>query len=150
MADPYFHDDPVPGEPGWSRWDFKDETRFNALLGPLKVRRESDTIARLRMIPTPRHGNLANGVHGGVILSLIDIALFGGARACGIAAIGGGATIDLTTQFLSPGRLDRPLDAVTEILRETGRMVFMRGVVEQDEIRIAAFSGTIRKPSPAR
>ena len=42
------------------------------------------------------------------------------------------------------------LDAVTEVLRETGRLAFMRGVVEQDGALIAAYSATIRKPSKPR
>jgi hypothetical protein len=34
-----------------------------------------------------------------------------------------------------------------ELLKETGRLLFMRGIVSQGESRVAAFSGTIRKPS---
>jgi hypothetical protein len=41
-----------------------------------------------------------------------------------------------------------PCDAVTELLTETRRLVFLRGVVEQGEGNlIAAYSGTIRKPT---
>jgi hypothetical protein len=36
---------------------------------------------------------------------------------------------------------------VIELLKETRRLVFLRGVVEQDGELIAAFSGTIRKPT---
>jgi hypothetical protein len=32
-------------------------------------------------------------------------------------------------------------------LKETGRLLFMRGIVTQGDERVAAFSGTIRKPS---
>jgi hypothetical protein len=37
------------------------------------------------------------------------------------------------------------LDAVAEVLKETKRLVFLRGLVEQDDVMVAAFSATIRK-----
>jgi hypothetical protein len=43
--------------------------------------------------------------------------------------------------------LNEPLEAEVELLKETGRLLFMRGIVSQGESRIAAFSGTIRKPT---
>ena len=48
------------------------------------------------------------------------------------------------------GRLGEPLDAVVEQVRETGRLIFLRGMVVQglnDEHIVASFSGTIRKAS---
>jgi hypothetical protein len=45
--------------------------------------------------------------------------------------------------------MEEPLDSVVEVLRETGRMVFMRGQVEQGEHLVASFSGLVRKaPRP--
>ena len=43
--------------------------------------------------------------------------------------------------------IETPLEAEVELLKETGRLLFLRGVVTQNEGRIAAFSGTIRKPT---
>ena len=40
---------------------------------------------------------------------------------------------------------DVPLDAEVELLRETRRLVFLRGMVLQGDNRVAAFSATIRK-----
>jgi hypothetical protein len=36
---------------------------------------------------------------------------------------------------------------VAELLRETRRLLFLRGTVEQGDEMIAAYSATIRKPS---
>ena len=58
-------------------------------------------------------------------------------------------TIDLQAQFLAPASGDRPVDSVTEILRETGRMAFLRGLVIQEDTIAASFSATVRK-APAR
>ena len=134
-------------------WALTDVRRFNHVLGKLIVRKEDDTHVRMRMFPTEMHSNLMDRVHGGVTLTLSDIALFSGARLLCGANVEHGVTLDLTCQFLGGGELNKPLDVVVELLRETGRLVFLRGLIVQgaaDEHKIAAFSGTIRKPSPPK
>ncbi|WP_338465883.1 PaaI family thioesterase [Novosphingobium sp. ZN18A2] len=143
-----FRSEPDPENPGWRTWQLDDETRFNAWMFPkLIIRRDEDGKARLRAFPERRHTNLADNIHGGTTLSLIDIALFGCSRMLGVIEAGTAVTLDLSVQFIGAGRADLPIDAVTELLRETRRLVFLRGVVEQDAEIIAAFSGTIRKPT---
>lgn len=150
MSDSKFRHEPDPDNPGWMIWEIMEEERFNQVLGPFRVRKESETIARCRIWPQPLHSNLSDVVHGGVVMSFIDISLFAGSRALGIEHAGRSVTLDLTMQFMAPGAMDQPLDAEVEILRETGRLVFLRGMVVQSEVRVAAFSGTIRKVSPRR
>jgi uncharacterized protein (TIGR00369 family) len=83
-------------------------------------------------------------VHGGAILTFIDMAMFAGGYAAG-ADLGPSVTLDLSAQFLSPARLGVPLDCTVELLRESKRMAVMRGLVEQEGERVAAWSGTLRK-----
>lgn len=138
---------PDPDAPGWMIWELKERGRFNDSLGPFRVRAEGENKARCRIVPGRAHSNLSGSLHGGAMLSFIDVALFAGTRACGVAHAGDAVTLDCAVQFLSPGRIDEPLDAIVELLRETRRLVFVRGLVEQSHGTIAAFSGTIRKPS---
>jgi acyl-coenzyme A thioesterase PaaI-like protein len=85
------------------------------------------------------------------VMALIDIALFACSRQLGIIEAGTAVTLDLNVQFIGAGKPDVPCDAVTELLKETRRLVFLRGVVEQGEGNlVAAFSGTIRKPTAPR
>ncbi|BEV00942.1 PaaI family thioesterase [Novosphingobium olei] len=147
-----FRVEPSPEHEGWLTWDLADPTRYNAnAIGKLVARLEDGPDgkrrARLRMFPERKHSNLLDAVHGGATLSLIDIALFTGMRLILDGNAAGSVTLDLSTQFIGAGRLDQPLDAVVEVLRETKRLVFLRGLVEQGEETIAAFNGTIRKPS---
>ncbi|MGP1283794.1 MAG: PaaI family thioesterase [Parasphingopyxis sp.] len=150
MSDSQFRHEPDPDDPDWMIWEIKDPERFNALLGKFRVRRETEQMARCRMWPQPIHSNLSDVVHGGVVMSFIDISMFAGSRMLGIEHAGRSVTLDLTCQFMAPGAMDKPLDAEVEILRETGRLVFLRGLVVQDAVKVAAFSGTIRKASPPR
>ena len=146
-----FESHPDPDNPGWYTWQLLDPTRFNTwMFRKLIVRTDADGKARLRMFPEHHHTNLKGALHGGTVLSLIDVGLFACSRMLGIVEAGTAVTLDLNTQFIGAGKADRPCDAVTELLKETGRLVFLRGTVEQEGELIAAFSGTIRKPSGQR
>lgn len=125
-----------------------DPTRYNGtVLGKMLVRSEGNGKARLRMFPGHTHSNLANAVHGGATLGFIDVAMFGASRMFGLIEAGTAVTLDLSAQFIGAGIVGEPMDAEVELLKETGRLLFMRGLVLQGDNRIAAFSGTIRKPS---
>jgi acyl-coenzyme A thioesterase PaaI-like protein len=90
---------------------------------------------------------LMNNLHGGLTLSLIDVALFSSSRMFGLIEAGTAVTLDLSVQFIGAGRANVPIDAVTELLKETRRLLFLRGIVEQEGEMVSAYSGTIRKPS---
>ncbi len=135
-----------PDHPGWQSWTLSDPTRFNAILGKMLVRRDGQ-FARVRMFPEHRHTNLQDNVHGGVTLAFIDVALFAGSRMFGLIEAGTAVTLDLSVQFIGATPPGMPLDAEVELLRETRRLLFLRGLVTQGDAKIAAFSGTIRKPT---
>jgi acyl-coenzyme A thioesterase PaaI-like protein len=149
------HFDAQAQDGGWLSWNLNDKSRFNSFIEPLAVRPEAPLPdgrprARIRMHPTRKHSNLGDNVHGAVTLSLIDVALFAAAHQFGSLNAGFSVTLDLGTQFIGGGRLGEPLDAVVEQVRETGRLIFLRGMVVQgpnDEHIVASFSGTIRKAS---
>lgn len=145
---PGFICEPCAEHPGWLRWQMADTTRFNeAVLGPFLVRRESDTVACVRIVPRHEHTNNGGNVHGGVTLGLIDIALFAAMKVLRDVDAAGAVTLGIETQFIGRGDPSRPLDAVVELLRETGRLGFLRGLVRQDDDIVASFGATIRKPT---
>ena len=151
MSDtPDFLYQPDPDHPGWHSWNLADDSRFNAqTMGHMLVRREGERVCRVRMFPERRHTNLLDMVHGAVTLALIDVALFAAMRTLLSGDAAGSVTLELSSQFIGAGRPGQPLDAVVEVLRETRRLVFLRGQVVQgdgDEL-VAAFSGLVRKPS---
>ena len=136
-------------EDGWYSWNVGDDTRFNgAVLGDIQVRVEGDRV-RTRMQTELRHANLADNVHGGVTLALIDVSLFSAMNLLGTQDTGRAVTLELSNQFVGGGIVGKPLDAVTHVVRETGRLMFLRGDVVQPlddgEHMVGAFSGIIRK-----
>lgn len=145
---PLIRHQPDPDHPGWWTWALPDESRFNATIGKLLVRAEGPGKARCRMFPEERHGNIGDAVHGGAILTFIDMALFAGGHMAGMSD-SNAVTLDCAVQFISAGEIGRPLDAGVELLRESGRLVFYRGIVEQEGRTVAAFSGTLSKVGPS-
>ncbi len=139
-----------PDHPDWFVLDTLPGSQFGSLFDELRFHAESVTKARVRVNTGPSKGNILGTAHGGFLLAFVDQVLFVGPAFLGIRHALGGVTVDCSAQFLRPGAIDRPLDAVVEVLRETGRMVFMRGLLEQDGTALLAFSGTIRKASPPR
>ncbi len=145
---PVFSYEDDPELPGWKRWQFRDTTRYNAFIEPLHVRVEGD-IARVRMLPRHEHSNMRGHVHGGALLGFMDVALFAASRGFGVLGAGGAVTLDLSAQFIGGGMIDVAMEARIELLRETGRMLFLRGLVVQDDVpTIASFTGTLRKSTP--
>ncbi|WP_067737282.1 PaaI family thioesterase [Novosphingobium naphthalenivorans] len=140
---------PDPEHPGWHTWQINDDARFNAhALGKMLLRQEGERSARLRLLDvTAHHSNLMGSVHGGVTLALIDVALFATIFAILGADAAGAVTLDLHNQFLGTGQIGRPLDVISEVMKETRRFVFLRGTVEQGDHLVANFNGTLRKPS---
>jgi uncharacterized protein (TIGR00369 family) len=140
--------EPDPEHSGWLRWRLADATRFNeAVLGRMIARAEGPDHCRVRIFPQHHHTNSAGNVHGAVTLALIDIALFAAMKILRDVDAGRSVTLGLETQFIGAGDAAKPLDAVVEVLRETRRIGFLRGLVEQGEALVASFSATVRKPT---
>jgi acyl-coenzyme A thioesterase PaaI-like protein len=149
---PSFISAPDPDHPGWDSWELRDTTRYNAFLGKMLVRAQDDGRARTRMFPGLQHSNLSNALHGGTAMGFLDISLFAAARVFGLLDPGPAVTLDLSVQFIGGGKIDQALDCEVELLKETGRLLFLRGRLLQDGDAhlVCAFSGTIRKPSKPR
>ena len=101
------------------------------------------------MLPLPHHANVAGRLHGGAMLGMIDAAIFAALYPLrGLPPVGS-VTVDLQCQFVAPGDAACPADCTVELLRETRRLCFLRGLVTQGEGLVASFSATTGKPRPA-
>jgi len=133
-----------PEHPGWFSWVELDPDSFAAQTGKMIFRPDGQGRAVVRMFPTSKHLNLGGSLHGGMVMSFIDMALFGGGRCAGIAR-GHYVTLDLTTHFLARGKPGVPLDCHVELVRQTRSMAFLQGIVRQDGEPCYSFTGTLKK-----
>lgn len=141
---PAIRHEPARDHPGWLTWDVTGPERYNSSIGQLLVRRGEDGRGWCRMFPAQPHSNLGNKVHGGALMTFVDMALYAGGAMAG-ANVAMAVTLDCSVQFLDAGELGEPLDAEVELLRETGRIVFLRGRLLQGERLVASFSASLRK-----
>lgn len=141
---------PSAEHPGWNEWALleHDAHRFNTMVQPILTRPESDGAATVRFIPSARHSNVSDFLHGGALLAFLDIAMFAGARTLDILTAAAAVTVDIQVQFVASGRIDLPVDAKVEIVRNTRSLIFVRGTVQQGEgeaTTIATFTGLLKK-----
>ena len=142
-----------PDNPGWYSWGDFPRGSFAAQTGRLLFRPDGEGRAMCRMFPEASHQNMGGSIHGGAVMSFIDMALFAGGRIAGMGE-GHYVTLDCATHFIARGRIGVPLDAIVRLVGQTkGGHVFLSGHCEQDGRTTHSFTGTlkrIRPPEPAK
>lgn len=138
---------------GWMNWTMSDTSSFNASLGKLLVRKNSnydgDDHALVRMTPTTPHANFGGVMHGGAMLGFIDVALFGALHILHDNQAAFSVTVDLQTQFTGAVQINQIIEAKIYITKETRSLYFMRGtvnqMVNQNDQSVAAFTALVKK-----
>ena len=122
--------------------DYQKKIPFVAHLGLVTETLGKGT-ARLSM-PLPEHfTNSLGTAHGGVIMSLLDVALCTAARTLHPDSIGV-VTIDMSTSFIGGGSGDR-LIAEARVLRDARSMTFVEGEARNaDGSLVAKAIGTVK------
>ena len=97
----------------------------------------------LAMLMEQSHANLLGNVHGGVIMSLLDVALCTAARTLHPQSQGV-ITINLSTSFIGAGSGERLL-AEARVLKDGRSMSFVEGEARNaDGSLVAKAVGTVR------
>ena len=122
--------------------DYQGRIPFIAHLG-LVTEALGEGTARLWM-PLPKHfTNSLGTAHGGVIMSLLDVALCTAARTLHPESVGV-VTIDMSTSFIGGGKGDR-LVAEARVLKDGRSMTFVEGEAKNaDGSLVAKAIGTVR------
>ena len=82
--------------------------------------------ASCRMFPTESHMNMGGSIHGGAVMSFIDMSMFAGGLCAGMDR-GHYVTLDRTTHFIARGQPGVPLDAHVELVKQTRGHAFLQG-----------------------
>jgi uncharacterized protein (TIGR00369 family) len=98
---------------------------FNRFVGPLFRLPETpgDEIRRFAFIVTDKHMNSAGTVHGGMLMTFVDISMSQTARA--VSGAKSCSTVSLNCDFVGPGRLGDVIEARVKVTRRARTMVFM-------------------------
>jgi acyl-coenzyme A thioesterase 13 len=134
--------------PGWYSWGEFPRGSFAGATGKLLFKPEGEGRARCRIFPTEALLNHGGSIHGGAVMSFIDMALFAGGRCAGMEA-GHYVTLDCSVHFIGRGRIDVPLDAEVRLVKQTaGGHVFFVGTCDQDGEPTHSFTGTLKRVKP--
>ena len=100
---------------------------FNVFVGPLfrLPPGEEKDLYRFFFRAEEKHMNAGRTVHGGMLMTLMDVAMGQSARLCSGATAS--ATVSLNCNFVGPGKLGDTVDAQVRIVRKTRNFVFMQG-----------------------
>ena len=128
---------------GWYRWHRAADGRFQSMLGDLLFRADENGKVSCRMDTDRKHSNGMGYLHGGFIMSFVDMAMF--TIIFAQLEKSSAVTLSCATDFLTAGIVGEPIEASGEILKETGKMLFVRGLVTQGGQNVASFTGTMRK-----
>ncbi len=134
---------------GWAAWNDPHPDTFLQAIGRGYLRAEGTARAQVALETRSSHRNRLDTLHGGFLAAFADHAYYCALWAMGHQAQINGLTIDLSMQYLGVGKVGPDLIAEVEILRETGRLFFLRLLMTQHGEAIAASTATIRKaPKP--
>ena len=135
---------PDPENPGWYSWGEFPRSSFAAATGRLLFKPEGPGRGICRMFPTEDHMNMGGSIHGGAIMSFIDMAMFAGGLCAGMER-SHYVMLDLTTHFLARGQAGSPLDAHVELVKQTRGHAFLQGVVKRNGESCYSFTGTLKR-----
>ena len=134
-----------PDHPGWFSWGDFPQGSFAAATGKLLFKPDGEGRARCRMMPTEAMLNHGGSIHGGAVMSFVDMALFAGGRCAGMEE-GHYVTLDCSVHFIDRGRAGVALEAAVNLVKQTpGGHVFLIGTCEQDGEPTHSFSGTLKR-----
>jgi uncharacterized protein (TIGR00369 family) len=112
-------------------------------MGPLYWRYLSPTQTLCQIETSGEHVNGAGALHGGFLMSFADVALYAASARSLVDFTA--VTLTCACEFLSAGKPGLVLEAHLDVLKETGKTIFLRGLVVQQAETILNFSGTLRK-----
>jgi uncharacterized protein (TIGR00369 family) len=122
---------------------FRNEIPFVKDLGIEIVSAENGR-AIVALDLAPRHLNSWSVAHGGVLMTLLDLAMAAAGRSLNPAA-GGGVTVEMKTSFLQPANAGTRLVASAHAFHRSNSMAFCDGEVrDTDERLIAKAMGTFK------
>jgi uncharacterized protein (TIGR00369 family) len=96
---------------------------YNKYIGPMYGLPDAGGLHRFCFRVEDRHMNCAGTVHGGMLMSLADIAMSRAARAGTDAQ--NSSTVSLSCDFVGPGKLGDVIEARVRVTRRTRTIVFV-------------------------
>jgi acyl-coenzyme A thioesterase PaaI-like protein len=128
---------------GYQLWDDAESDPFESIAGPFYLKPVGDGTHKSAFISEVKHANMGGMLHGGLLMTFADFAIFAIARD--YLSETGAVTLSFNSEFVSAGPVGALIEATGEVVKSTGSMVFVRGQIFSDEQTIMTFSAIIKK-----
>ena len=131
------------GEGDWAGWSTWESDAFEQRAGPFyeRVDDQGEGVSAFRA--GPEHMNGGGFMHGGLLMTFADSALFTIARPEMDGSFG--VTMNLSGDFLDSARVGEFIEARGNVTRAARSTIFVRGLVTADQRPVLSFTGIIRK-----
>ncbi len=133
----------APPLPGYRIYDPDDP--FETRAGPFFWVQLEDGTHNFAIEAAERHCNSHGIVHGGLMMTMIDLALVATAKAAPDDRL---VTVSLNSEFMASGRQGDLIEARGELLRRTRSLAFARGQVVCGERILLSASAVLRPIGP--
>lgn len=127
-------------EEGYEIWG--DVDPYENMVGPFYLKDNGDGTNRSAFISEKRHTNNSGALHGGLLMSFADFALFAIARN---DLDGNCVTVGFNSEFISAVGAGCRIEATGEVLRATRSLIFVRGKIFSGQQTLMSFSGVLKK-----
>ena len=119
---------------------------FELGAGPFYRPSDDDLVPEFVLRAEARHCNAFGIVHGGMLMTLTDLAMCATSRTD--MRDHSVATVSYNSEFLAPARSGELIVARAEVLRRTGSFAFMRALVQADGRPVLSCSAVIKLLKP--
>jgi acyl-coenzyme A thioesterase PaaI-like protein len=131
-------------EGDWAGWKTRSRNPFEDMVGPFYWRDE-EAGRRIAFRAEQRHMNGAGFMHGGLLMTFADYALFCLAREILDRP---GVTATLHGDFTGSARVGDLVECTGDVVHGGGSLVFIRGQISCAGQPLMHFSGVIKKVKP--
>ena len=126
--------------PGYVLYDPVDPFENHA--GPFHWQARADGGHHFVLRAEARHCNSHGVVHGGLFMTMADLAMAATAKAEPDDTY---VTVSFNCEFVAAGRQDDLIETDTELVRRTGSMAFVRGRITAGGVALFVFSGVMKR-----
>lgn len=128
---------------GYEFWEGHDP--FEDYVGPLYYKKEGDSY-RCAFVVEEKHLNGQAGLHGGMMMTFADYALFLFAKEH--LKENRAVTVSFSSDFTASEGAGAFVEATGEVVHETRGMLFLRGKIESGGKVLLNFSAVLKKLRP--
>ena len=132
-----------PPLPGYTIYDPADP--FETRAGPFYWAQLEDGTHNFALVAEERHCNSHGIVHGGLMMTMIDLALVATAKAAPQDRF---VTVSLNSEFVSSGQKGDLIEARGELLGRGRSLAFVRGQVVCGERILLSASAVLKQIAP--